>query len=103
MNVRSSGVRRMTPLLSALLMAGCSGLPASIGADSGSAPRAGTIIVADGHGWTSSGLDGTIPAPGSCHIRTAADGEPLPDPTCTPGAIDTAVTDTDIATTICRK
>src|SRR5262249_17166421 len=56
-----------------------------------------------GHGWTSAGLDGTIPAPGSCHVHTAADGEPLPDPACTPGPIDTAVTDTNTATTICRK
>lgn len=60
-------------------------------------------MVADGHGWTTTGLDGQIPAPGSCHIRTATDGEPLPDPTCTPGAIDTAVTDTNTSTTICRK
>jgi hypothetical protein len=44
-----------------------------------------------------------MPAPGSCHTRTAADGEPLPDPACTPGAIDAAVTDTNISSTVCRK
>lgn len=38
-----------------------------------------------------------------CHARTAADGQPLPDPACTPGAIDPAVTQADIASTICRS
>lgn len=60
-------------------------------------------MVADGHGWTSAGLHGPVPAPGSCHLRTAADGEPLPDPACTPGAVDSAVTDTNTASTVCRK
>jgi hypothetical protein len=40
-------------------------------------------------------------APGQCHIRTAANGQPLPDPACTPGAIDPAVTQSNIKTTIC--
>jgi hypothetical protein len=42
------------------------------------------------------------PAPGSCHYRYEH-GEPLEDPACTPGAISPAVTQTNIATTICRK
>jgi hypothetical protein len=73
------------------------------GASGGPGPRASGIAVAAGHGWTSSGLTGAVPAPGSCHIQHAADGEPLPDPACTPGSVDTAVTDQDIATTVCRK
>ena len=28
------------------------------------------------------------PAPATCHYRTAADGQTLPDPACTPGAIN---------------
>lgn len=40
--------------------------------------------------------------PGQCHIRDAADGDPLPDPDCTPGAYDPAVTQATIATTICK-
>ena len=40
--------------------------------------------------------------PGQCHIRQAAGGDPLPDPACTPGAIDPAVTQANIATTISR-
>ena len=42
-------------------------------------------------------------SPGQCHARSAAGGEPLPDPACTPGAIDPAVTQADIAGTICRS
>jgi hypothetical protein len=42
------------------------------------------------------------PAPGSCHYRTAADGQTLPDPNCTPGAISPKVTQDTLATTICR-
>lgn len=73
------------------------------GAAPTTAPNAAHIVVADGHGWTSAGLDGPIPAPGSCHMRTAADGEPLPDPACTPGAVDSVVTDSNISSTVCRK
>jgi len=42
------------------------------------------------------------PPPGTCHYRTAANGETLPDPTCTPGAINPKVTDATLADTICR-
>lgn len=42
-------------------------------------------------------------APGQCHTgeNIAASGMYLPDPTCTPGAIDPAVTQANIASTIC--
>jgi hypothetical protein len=39
---------------------------------------------------------------GSCHYRTTAGGEPLPDATCTPGARNPAVTQATIKTTICK-
>jgi hypothetical protein len=42
------------------------------------------------------------PPPGTCHYRTAANGETLPDPTCTPGAINPKVTDATLADTICK-
>lgn len=35
-------------------------------------------------------------------MHHAADGEPLPDPLCTPGAVDRAVTAADVSSTICR-
>ncbi len=42
-------------------------------------------------------------SPGQCHTgeNIAASGMYLPDPTCTPGAIDPAVTQANIASTIC--
>ena len=42
------------------------------------------------------------PAPGACHYRTAATGQILPDPNCTPGAISPKVTPDTLDTTICR-
>ncbi len=92
-----------------VLLAGCTGYGSAGGVGYG--PTATTaapvgssgLVVATGHGWTASGLEGPMPAPGTCHVRTAADGEPLPDPKCTPGAVDAAVTNGDIRTTVCRK
>lgn len=60
------------------------------------------VVTADGHGWTESGLSGQAPAPGSCRYRTASNGQPLPDPRCTPGAVDPAVTGRTVDQTICR-
>jgi hypothetical protein len=42
------------------------------------------------------------PAPGACHYRTAANGETLPDPNCTPGAISPKVTQDTLDTTVCK-
>lgn len=44
-----------------------------------------------------------MPAAGTCHYRTAADDYALPDPTCTPGAVNSAVTEANIGSTICRS
>jgi hypothetical protein len=41
------------------------------------------------------------PAPGSCHYRYEQK-EPLPDPVCTPGALNPKVTQATIGSTICR-
>ncbi|HUC36496.1 MAG TPA: hypothetical protein VMR97_05175 [Acidimicrobiales bacterium] len=64
---------------------------------------AGGPVVADGHGWTGAGLEGTMPPPGSCTYRMAADGYQLPDPSCTPGSIDPTVTQANLSQTICRS
>jgi hypothetical protein len=66
-------------------------------------PTGGGTVVVAGPGWSASGLEGEIPAPGSCHIRWTAAGEPLPDPTCTPGAVDSRVTSANLGSTVCRK
>lgn len=60
------------------------------------------IVDVNGTGWTPTGLQGAIPAVGACHYKTAADGYTLPDPTCTPGAINALVTQNNLDTTICR-
>lgn len=60
------------------------------------------VVVVGGAGWTSRGVQGPMPAPGSCHFRVAAGGGQLSDPRCTPGATDPAVTPGDITSTICR-
>lgn len=44
-----------------------------------------------------------MPSPGSCHYRTAADGYQLPDPGCTPGAVDDSVTQATIQSTVCSS
>jgi hypothetical protein len=41
-------------------------------------------------------------APSFCRQRTARNGQPLPDPTCTPGVVSTGVTQTNLSATICR-
>ena len=43
--------------------------------------------------------------PGQCHagVVNAASGEYLPDPSCTPGAVDPAVTEANIGSTICES
>jgi hypothetical protein len=45
------------------------------------------------------------PAPGTCHYDTlnVATGQYLPDPHCTPGAINPKVTQADLASTICKS
>lgn len=67
------------------------------------AAPAGTPLVAAGTGWSAAGLQGPVPAAGSCAYRVAADGYYLPDPSCTPGAVDPAVTAADLGRTICRR
>jgi len=44
-------------------------------------------------------------SPGQCHVKAvdAASGKVLPDPACTPGAVDPGVTQSNLAQTICRS
>ncbi len=43
-----------------------------------------------------------FPAAGRCHARQGANGV-LPDPACTPGAVDPHVTDATLESTVCRR
>jgi hypothetical protein len=77
--------------------AGCSAIKAGTTAavSSSIAPqtRSGDLAAVHDPGQ----VTGTVPA--SCRAGSG----PTPDPTCTPGAIDPAVTQQNIATTICRS
>ncbi|HET9076002.1 MAG TPA: hypothetical protein VFN68_03650, partial [Acidimicrobiales bacterium] len=75
--------------------------PVTAAPPAGSSGAAG-LVTAAGAGWTASGLDGPVPAAGTCHYGRAADGYPLPDPACTPGAVDPTVTQADLRSTVCR-
>ncbi|GAA2012443.1 hypothetical protein GCM10009839_03550 [Catenulispora yoronensis] len=66
---------------------------------SGGKPRSRTTTHSAG-ATTAPGSTATPPAAGgSCHAGPG----PLPDPTCTPGAINPQVTQANIATTICAS
>lgn len=63
-----------------------------------------TPVPVAGTGWTVHGLDGPPFPTLRCHASTATfhgKVQPLPDPRCTPGAVDATITETNIATTIC--
>lgn len=104
---------RRALLAAALVVAGCASTatpdahhrspkpsPSASATASPSPVPSGALPVAKGHGWDSGGLYGTIPA-GPCRIRYTSAGEPLPDPSCTVGVVDSAVTDTNITSTVC--
>ncbi len=46
-------------------------------------------------------VTGVVPA--SCQERAAGNGQPLPDPACTPGVVSTAVSQANLDSTICRS
>jgi hypothetical protein len=99
-------------LLTCLLLAGCSSVPlgtSSPSSSSASAPKTSRSgapgaarSIAVGAGPQKKYTVQQQPAAGSCHYRYEK-GEPLEDPACTPGAISPAVTQANLASTICRK
>lgn len=75
--------------------AGCKPIGGMSPSPSGTSPQArsaGLLAVHDPGRVT-----GVVPA--SCHALPG----PRPDPSCTPGAVDPAVTQADIASTICKS
>ncbi len=77
---------------------GLTGAPAD-----GAGSTVGGGLLHAGGGWTAAGIVGVFPAAGSCHLRFTPAGEPLPDPRCTPGVADQAVTQQNLHATVCRK
>ncbi|WP_436850243.1 hypothetical protein [Streptomyces monashensis] len=102
-------------VLSCLALAGCSSSGSHSGG--GSAGKNGASAVGSSNTAGAGGSVGEIPvgagpqstytvqqqpAAGSCHYRYEK-GEPLEDLKCNPGATSPAVTQANLATTICRK
>src|SRR3954447_12962854 len=102
-----------------LLLAGCAAPDPASSPSAGSSstsPRSATssaaaappsqakaqLVVADGPGWHGSSIDGPAPPPGTCRYGNVA-GLALPDRTCTPGAVDSAVTQDNLSETLCRQ
>ncbi|MCC3773303.1 hypothetical protein [Streptomyces sp. UNOB3_S3] len=105
-------LRRHIPAaaLAVLALAGCSSSPASSAATSAETnlqPADHAAVASDGNIPTGPGPQARYtvqeqPAPGTCHYRYTPAKEPLPDPGCTPGAVSPAVTQSNLAQTICR-
>ncbi|MBL1086775.1 hypothetical protein JK359_33250 [Streptomyces actinomycinicus] len=100
-------------LLSCLLLAGCSNGSssradtsgkdgASAAGPSGTAVPAGAAKIPVGAGPQTTYTVQQQPPAGSCKYRYEK-GEPLQDLKCTPGATSPAVTQANLASTICRK
>ncbi|MET7685625.1 hypothetical protein [Streptomyces sp. NPDC005423] len=97
-------------LLTCLMLTGCSPTALGSSAPSGSASGApgpsgaagATRAIAAGAGPQKQYTVQKQPTAGTCHYRYEK-GEPLEDPTCTPGAVSPAVTQSNLKSTICRK
>ena len=111
----ASGIGVGLMVLLALLVTGCgavrSGLDnaGSLPGTSSPATLAATAASASGP-LAGPGPQATYrvqrqPAPGTCHyvVLSAAAGDYLPDPHCTPGATNPRVTQADLASTVCRS
>ncbi|MFF9706640.1 hypothetical protein ACF1FE_36740 [Streptomyces griseofuscus] len=107
--------RRAVPpvLLACLVLTGCSSASPSGSATSdkgglsaagpsGTGASAGAAKIPVGVGPQKTYTVQQQPAAGSCRYRYEK-GEPLEDPACTPGATSPAVTQANLASTICRK
>jgi hypothetical protein len=61
-----------------------------------------SVVVDGGSGLAVADASVPMPAPGTCTLGSR-DGQPLPDPRCTPGAVNPMVTQATIEVTICRS
>ena len=87
-------------MIGTLLLTGCSGEPTGSDAGRGQAladlPDRAEFAVSECFYETGAACP-AIPSPGSCEYRG-----PLPDPGCTPGALNPAVTQDTLDETLCR-
>lgn len=101
--MRTSRTRAVTAMLVApvvglgLLLAGCQigGGTNATGAGDPSTVNAGQPPLVQMHDPKQVTYSRTLTA-GECHARTSSSGQELPDPSCTPGAVDPQVTVADL-------
>lgn len=79
--------------IAAIALAGCGSGHSPAGATDSSG-HTGTLAAGD--------KDTPMPAANSCTVGSR-DGQPVPDPHCTPGAINPSVTQSNINDTICKS
>ncbi|MFK4299454.1 hypothetical protein ABH924_004637 [Arthrobacter sp. GAS37] len=94
---------RIIPLVLLLPLGGCTAVAATqpaVSPSASSVPPAGVRQVST----PGTLVDDMKLSAGQCHIKIVdqAKGTVLPDPACTPGAVDPAVTQENLKTTICR-
>jgi hypothetical protein len=94
-------VRTAARLIAAALAAATLVVLAAGEPDTGHAARARTSPSGLAYGTASAELVQSQPAPGSCRARGGGLDE-LPDPRCTPGSVNPAVTQATLDSTICR-
>jgi hypothetical protein len=95
--VKTRTVPPIGAVLTALALVGCVPKAASTPSSStpsGSHPAAGTLAPDNSAA--------PMPAAGTCHLGQR-NGQPLPDPACTPGAINPMVPQDNINDTICKS
>ncbi|HYY11032.1 MAG TPA: hypothetical protein VE781_08840 [Kineosporiaceae bacterium] len=99
------------PAAAALLVAVLAGCAASTSAGGGGVPASGSASgtpagtgpsLATGPGPQPRYTVHQAPAAGSCRYRYVR-SKPLPDPSCTPGAVNPQVTEQTLRSTICRQ
>jgi hypothetical protein len=111
----ASGIWAGPTVLLVLLVTGCGAVRSGLG---NTGPLPGTSSPAT-LAATAAGASGPVagpgpqatyrvqpqPAPGTCHyvVLSAAAGDYLPDPHCTPGATNPRVTQADLASTVCKS
>jgi hypothetical protein len=100
---RAKTIFSLVLVISFLLLSACSHLHITSTTSQSTQSVPSGIVSVNGIGWNQNGLLGPTYQTESCSYRKAADGYSLPDPHCTPGAINTQVTQANISSTICAS
>jgi hypothetical protein len=95
--------RAVAALAAVAVVAGCQPSTSGLGSPSGGGSGGSTALQRSGGGLRV--IHDPKQVTYSLHLATChfGDGGQLPDPACTPGAVDPSVTQADIKSTICRS